>query len=35
MVAIFRIRVGREIQSATLIADGQHSRVDGFVSLFI
>lgn len=34
-VAIFRIRVGREIGSAALIADGQHSRVDGFTSLAV
>ena len=34
-VAIFRIRVGEEIGSAALIADGQHSRVDGFTSLAV
>ena len=34
-VAIYRIRVGREIGSAALIADGQHSRVDGFTSLSV
>jgi cation diffusion facilitator family transporter len=34
-VAIFRIRVGNEIGSAALIADGQHSRVDGFTSLAV
>ena len=28
-VAIFRIRVGREIRSAALVADGYHARVDG------
>lgn len=32
-VAIFRIRVGREIGSAALVADGQHARVDGLTSL--
>jgi cation diffusion facilitator family transporter len=32
-VAIFRLRVGREIGSAALIADGQHARTDGFTSL--
>lgn len=32
-VAIFRIRVGKEINSAALVADGYHARVDGFVSL--
>ncbi|TAK25273.1 MAG: cation transporter [Chloroflexota bacterium] len=35
VVAIFRIRVGREIGSAALIADGYHSRVDGFTSLAV
>jgi cation diffusion facilitator family transporter len=34
-VAIFRIRVGREIGSAALVADGQHARVDGFTSLAV
>jgi cation diffusion facilitator family transporter len=34
-VAIFRIRVGKQIGSAALIADGQHSRVDGFTSLAV
>jgi cation diffusion facilitator family transporter len=33
LVAIFRIRVGREIHSAALIADGYHARVDGLTSL--
>jgi cation diffusion facilitator family transporter len=32
-VAIFRLRVGRQIQSAALIADGHHARVDGWTSL--
>ncbi len=32
-VAIFRIRVGKEIGSAALVADGQHARVDGITSL--
>lgn len=32
-VAIYKIRVGRRIDSVPLIADGQHARVDGFVSL--
>src|SRR5436190_8600498 len=31
-VAIFRIRVGREISSAALIADGYHARVDRWAS---
>jgi cation diffusion facilitator family transporter len=34
-VAVFRIRVGNEIGSAALIADGQHARVDGFTSLAV
>ncbi|HUY76038.1 MAG TPA: cation diffusion facilitator family transporter [Ktedonobacterales bacterium] len=34
-VAIFRIRVGREIGSAALVADGQHARADGFTSLAV
>lgn len=35
VVAIFRIRVGREINSAALIADGYHARVDGLTSLAV
>jgi cation diffusion facilitator family transporter len=34
-VAIFRIRVGKEMGSAALIADGYHARVDGFASLAV
>jgi len=34
-VAVFRIRVGREIDSAALIADGYHARVDGLTSLAV
>ena len=34
-VALFRIRVGREINSAALVADGYHARVDGFTSLAV
>ena len=34
-VAVFRIRVGRDIGSAALVADGQHARVDGFTSLSV
>ncbi len=34
-VAIFRIRIGKEIGSAALIADGKHARVDGFTSLAV
>jgi cation diffusion facilitator family transporter len=35
VVAIFRIRVGREIESAALIADGYHARTDGWTSLAV
>jgi cation diffusion facilitator family transporter len=34
-VAVFRIRVGREIKSAALIADGYHARTDGLTSLAV
>jgi cation diffusion facilitator family transporter len=34
-VAIFRIRVGRSIGSAALVADGHHARVDGWTSLAV
>jgi cation diffusion facilitator family transporter len=34
-VAILRIRIGREIGSAALIADGYHARVDGLTSLAV
>lgn len=34
-VALFRIKVGREIGSAALIADGYHARVDGLTSLAV
>ncbi|MGV9769493.1 cation diffusion facilitator family transporter [Microbacterium sp. NPDC003461] len=34
-VAIYRIRVGRRIGSAALIADGVHARADGFTSLAV
>jgi cation diffusion facilitator family transporter len=33
LVAVFRIRVGNEINSAALIADGHHARADGLTSL--
>ena len=35
IVAVFRIRVGREMNSAALIADGYHARVDGLTSLAV
>ena len=34
-VALFRIRVGKEIGSAALIADGYHARADGLTSLAV
>jgi cation diffusion facilitator family transporter len=34
-VALFRIRVGKEIGSAALIADGYHARTDGWTSLAV
>lgn len=34
-VALFRIKVGREIGSAALVADGYHARVDGLTSLAV
>ncbi|MBB6627892.1 cation transporter [Nocardioides sp. KIGAM211] len=35
LVAGYRIRVGREIGSAALVADGVHARTDGFTSLAV
>ncbi|MGG6896692.1 MULTISPECIES: cation diffusion facilitator family transporter [Rhizobium] len=35
IVAIFRIKVGREMNSAALIADGYHARTDGLTSLAV
>lgn len=34
-VAVYRIRVGREIGSAALVADGYHARTDGLTSLAV
>ncbi|MGE0826118.1 MAG: cation diffusion facilitator family transporter [Candidatus Binatia bacterium] len=34
-VAILRIKVGKEIGSAALVADGDHARVDGLTSLAV
>jgi cation diffusion facilitator family transporter len=34
-VAILRVRVGREIRSAALVADGYHARTDGLTSLAV
>jgi len=35
LIATYRIRVGTEIGSAALVADGQHARADGFTSLAV
>ena len=35
VVAVLRIRVGREINSAALVADGYHARTDGLTSLAV
>lgn len=34
-VAVYRIRVGRRIGSAALVADGHHARTDGLTSLAV
>ncbi|MFJ4760206.1 cation diffusion facilitator family transporter [Kocuria marina] len=34
-VAVYRIRVGKKIGSAALVADGVHARTDGFTSLAV
>lgn len=34
-VALFRIKVGKEIGSAALVADGYHTRIDGSTSLAV
>ncbi len=34
-VAVFRLRVGRAIESAALVADGYHARIDGLTSLAV
>ena len=35
LVAQYRVRVGRKIGSAALVADGLHARADGFTSLAV
>ncbi len=35
LVALYRIRIGRQIGSAALVADGRHARADGFTSLAV
>lgn len=34
-VAVYRMRIGRRIGSAALVADGVHARTDGFTSLAV
>lgn len=34
-VAIFRIKIGKQIGSAALVADGYHARIDGWASLSV
>lgn len=34
-VAVYRLRTGRRIGSAALVADGHHARIDGFTSLAV
>jgi cation diffusion facilitator family transporter len=35
LAAVYRIRMGKRMGSAALIADGQHARIDGFTSLAV
>src|SRR5260221_7524560 len=35
IIAVFRIKVGKKINSAALIADGYHARTDGYTSLAV
>lgn len=35
LVAVYRIRTGKQISSAALVADGYHARTDGFTSLAV
>lgn len=35
LVALYRIRIGRRIGSAALIAEGQHARADGLTSIAV
>jgi cation diffusion facilitator family transporter len=35
VVAIYRCRIGKEINSAALVADGYHARADGLTSLAV
>ncbi len=34
-IGLLRIKVGKEIHSAALVADGQHARIDGLASLSV
>ena len=33
VAAVVRLRAGRRLASSALVADGQHARIDGLVSL--
>ncbi len=35
LAAVYRIRMGKRMGSAALIADGQHAKIDGFTSLAV
>ena len=35
VVALFRMKIGKEVGSAALVADGHHARVDGLTSLAV
>lgn len=35
LVAVYRIRMGKKLGSAALIADGHHARIDGWTSLAV
>ncbi|WP_063776426.1 cation diffusion facilitator family transporter [Paenibacillus sp. IHB B 3415] len=35
LVAVYRIRMGKKIGSAALVADGHHARIDGITSLAV
>ena len=34
-VALLRMKIGREIRNAALVAEGHHARVDGLTSLTV
>lgn len=35
LVAVYRIRMGKKLGSAALVADGHHARIDGWTSLAV